>query len=141
MSRSLNDGTNSGFFFTLSSAVTINVRPGSLSILAFSGMFNSESNTTRNGWQVSASKFIALKTSLGKRTVKLGSSANTVPIPVIIAPQLARNLCTSKRDSAPVIHWLLPFCSAVRLSRLLAIFRITYGKPYFIRRTKPLFNA
>ena len=51
-------------------------------------------------------------------TVKLGLSANTVPIPVITAPTFcARSFCTSLRASVPVIYSDSPDCIAVRPSK------------------------
>ena len=75
------------------------------------------------------------------RTFKAGSSANTVLMPVITAPLMARQCCTSKRASAPVIHLDSPDAMAVRPSRLAAIFKRTYGRPPAMTCKNPLFSA
>ena len=102
-----------------------------INIFAFEGIPKRLSSTTRNGWrEVSTS-----------RTFNRGSSANTVPIPVIIAQERARWRCTSCRAAAPVIHWLTPLFSAPLPSRLLAVFMRSHGVPRVIRATNPRFNS
>jgi hypothetical protein len=87
------------------------------------------STTTRSGWR-------GVSTS---RTVRRGSSALTVPIPVRIAQARARQRWPSLRASSPVIHWLRPSDSAVRPSSVAAIFIRTHGRERVIREKKPMF--
>jgi hypothetical protein len=50
-------------------------------------------------------------------------------------------IATSARASTLVIHWLSPFCSAVRPSALAAILMVTQGRPRSMRETKPRFSS
>jgi hypothetical protein len=67
----------------------------------------------------------------------MGSSASTVPLPVMIADDRARSRCTSARARSPVIHLLVPSASAVRPSRLAPSLSVTHGRPVTMRLTKP----
>ena len=62
-------------------------------------------------------------------------------MPVITAQERARQRCPSRRASAPVIHWLTLFFSAVLPSRLAAIFTSIHGRPRVMRETKPMFSS
>ena len=63
------------------------------------------------------------------RTVRLGSSARTVPAPTMMASLSARRRWASARASGPVIHWLEPSGAAVRPSSEAASFSTTNGRP------------
>ncbi len=96
---------------------------------ASSGTPSLLSTSTRKGWR-------AVSTA---RTVICGLSSSTVPMPVRTAQARARQAWPSARAAGPVIHWLSPDGSAVRLSRLAAIFIRTHGRPRVMRETKPIF--
>src|SRR5207248_2233101 len=51
-------------------------------------------------------------------TVNRGSSCSTVPMPVRIAQERARQRCPSARAAGPGIHWLAPLSRAVLPSRV-----------------------
>ena len=74
-------------------------------------------STTRSGWRSSGVSTW--------RTVRLGSSARTVPAPTSTASLSARSRWASARASGPVIHWLEPSGAAVRPSRVAASLRTT----------------
>ena len=46
-----------------------------------------------------------------------------------------------RAPARPVIHWLPPFASAVRPSRLAAIFMRTHGRPRVMRERKPALSS
>jgi hypothetical protein len=100
--------------------------------LAVTGLRNPASNTTRNG---------CFPLNPAARTFNCGSSAITVPTPVITAEHRARQRCTSNRAASPVIHWLAPLAKAVRPSKLIASLTRTQGKPCFIRFMKPMLSS
>ena len=50
-------------------------------------------------------------------------------MPVSTAELRARQCCTSARAASPVIHWLSPFASAVRPSRLMRELHAHEGRP------------
>ncbi|EKA62560.1 phosphoenolpyruvate synthase/pyruvate phosphate dikinase [Janibacter hoylei PVAS-1] len=77
------------------------------------------STTTRSGW-------VAPSTP---RTARCGSSARRVPAPTRTASRSARSRCTASRAVGPVIQRLVPSAAAVRPSRVLASFHVTYGRP------------
>ena len=54
-----------------------------------------------------------------------------------IAEERARQRCTSRRDSSLLIQALVPLPSAVLPSRLIAVFILTQGRPFFMRLKKP----
>ncbi len=58
-----------------------------------------------------------------------GSSASTVPAPVTMAPERARQRCTSRREASPLIHLDSPLARALRPSRLVASFTRSHGRP------------
>ena len=69
--------------------------PNPANNLAPTGLRNRASSTTRKGCR---------PLNAANRTFNCGSSANTVPTPVITAEHRARHLCTSARAGSPVIH-------------------------------------
>ena len=87
-----------------------------LKILAFSGVLRLESATTRMG----SRPFL-----LGRRVVREGSSASTVPIPTITAETRSLSRWTFARDSSEEIHCECPVRVAIRPSRLMANLRKT----------------
>ena len=93
------------------------------------------SSTTRSGGSTSAAS------SSGRRTVRRGSSASTVPAPVINAPLRARQRCTSARAASPLIQRDSPEAMALRPSRLVASFTRSHGRPRSTRDRKPRFNS
>ena len=95
------------------------------------GVRSRESSTTRSGWRVAP----------GRRTSSRGSSASTVPLPVITAEERARSRCTSSRAASPVIQRLSPPGSAVPPSRLAASLTVTQGRPRVMREMKPGFSS
>ena len=98
---------------------------------ALAGVSPCRSTITFSGWRdVSTS-----------RTVNRGSSCRIVPMPVRIAHERARHAWPSARAASPVIHWLAPFCSAVRPSRLAAIFTRTHGRPVCTRLIQPRLSS
>ncbi len=98
---------------------------------AAGGVRSRESSTTRSGWRVAP----------GRRTSSRGSSASTVPLPVITAEERARRRCTSSRAASPVIQRLSPPGSAVPPSRLAASLTVTQGLPRVMREMKPGFSS
>ena len=112
-------------------AVMITVCPGSFNSLALGGVLKWVSMITRRGW----------RSTPGMRTVMAGSSANTVPTPVMIAELRARRRCTSCRAASLVIHLLSPSAIAVRPSRLIASLLRTNGRRKCMRRMKPGLRA
>ena len=68
-----------------SSEHRIRALPGGARMRAVGGVRSLESSTTRSGW----------RTVPGRRTSSRGSSARTVPLPVITADERARRRCTS----------------------------------------------
>ena len=71
------------------------------------------------------------------------STARTVKLRIIFAHRAdagqdragagAPRVAVVARGFPPVIHWLLPLCSAVLPSRLAAIFMRTHGRPRMTR--------
>ena len=86
------------------------------------------SRTKRTGWRSTSSR----------RAFSIGSSARTVPMPVIIAILLRRIWCTLSRAFSPVIHLLSPVCEAIFPSSVIAHFRVTQGIPVvmYFRKTR-----
>ena len=119
-------------------------RPGSVTILAVSLKRPRLSRTTRSGGLDNRSSFqtncCAFSPSSACLRVIAGSSAKTVSIPVTMASHSARSRCTSLRASAPVIHLLSPFASAVRPSKLIASLHRTKGLRRSSLLKKPRFN-
>ena len=60
-------------------------------------------------------------------------------MPVMIAPERARQRITSAREASEVIHFDTPSSSAVRPSRLMPSFTRTQGRPRSMREMKPRF--
>ncbi|MNT05795.1 hypothetical protein D3C72_1404330 [compost metagenome] len=100
-------------------------------ICASSGTSSRESTSTRCGW-----RGVAMA-----RTVSAGLSSRTVPMPVRIAHARARQAWPSSRAAWPVIHWLVPSCSAVPPSIDAATLMRTHGSPRVMRETKPIFRS
>ena len=69
----------------------------------------------------------------------MGSSAFAVPIPINIASCSARITCARRRAFGPVIHRLSPFPVAMHPSKVVAIFKVTSGRPLVTREKKPSF--
>lgn len=78
---------------------------------------------SRNGWHGQES---------GSRTVSSGRSCRTVSPPTMIASLSRRSCCTRRRASGPVIHLDSPSAVAILPSNVIAIFRITKGRPVVI---------
>ena len=93
---------------------------------ALSAISRRLSNRIRSGWRSHGTS----------RTVSCGSSAISVPMPVMTAHASARMRCTSRLASAPVIHFDCPFANAVLPSRLAATFSVTQGLPRVTRFRK-----
>ncbi len=111
-------------------AVKISTFPPSR-ILAPGGVSSRLSTITRSGWR-------GVSTS---RTVRRGSSAFTVPMPVSTAQARARQRWPSRRASGPVIHWDRPSARALRPSRVAAALSRSHGRPRVTRDTKPMFSS
>jgi hypothetical protein len=62
-------------------------------------------------------------------------------MPVSTAQARARQACPSLRAAGPVIHCDCPLASAVRPSRLAAIFIRTQGRPRVMREANPIFSS
>ena len=72
------------------------------------------------------------------RTLSMGSSASTVPMPQSMAVWLRLTRCTCSRAFSPVIHLLSPVIVAILPSSVIAHLAVTHGIPVviYLRNTR-----